>query len=94
MLGLVYDPVHQECFKAVRDGGARLNGATIHVSPFAQLDGALLGTGFPYDRRNFADLYLSYFKALWCDLREFAAAGPLLSTYAMSRPADSTGFGK
>lgn len=63
MLGLVYDPVHQECFKAVRDGGARLNGATIHVSPLAQLDEALLGTGFPYDRRDFADLYLSYFKA-------------------------------
>ena len=52
MLGLVYDPVHQECFKAVRDGGARLNGATIHVSPLAQLDEALLGTGFPYDRRD------------------------------------------
>lgn len=62
-MGLVYDPVRQECFKAVRDGGASLNGATIHASPLAQLDGALLGTGFPYDRRDFADLYLSYFKA-------------------------------
>jgi myo-inositol-1(or 4)-monophosphatase len=62
-MGLVYDPVRQECFKAVRDGGASLNGTTIHASPLARLDRALLGTGFPYDRRDFADRYLSYFKA-------------------------------
>jgi myo-inositol-1(or 4)-monophosphatase len=63
ILGLVHDPVRQECFKAVRGGGASLNGATICTSPVAQLDNALLGTGFPYDRREFADIYLSYFKA-------------------------------
>ncbi len=62
-MGLVYDPVRHECFKAVRGGGATLNGATIRTSPVAQLDKALLGTGFPYDRREFADIYLSYFKA-------------------------------
>src|SRR4029078_2575787 len=54
IMGLVYDPVHQECFKAVPDEVTRLNDATIHFSPLAQLDEALLGTGFPYDRRDFA----------------------------------------
>ena len=63
MMGLVYDPVRQECFKAVRGGGASLNGATIRTSAVAQLDKALLGTGFPYDRRECAEIYLSYFKA-------------------------------
>jgi len=62
-MGLVYDPVRQECFKAVRGGGANLNGETIRTSTVAQLDKALLGTGFPYDRREFAEIYLSYFKA-------------------------------
>ena len=63
MMGLVYDPIRQECFKAVRDRGASLNGATIRTSSVAQIDKALLGTGFPYDRREFADIYLGYFKA-------------------------------
>jgi myo-inositol-1(or 4)-monophosphatase len=63
MMGLIYDPVRQECFKTVRGGGASLNGAKIHTSAVPQLDKALLGTGFPYDRRQFAEIYLSYFKA-------------------------------
>lgn len=63
MMGLVYDPMRQECFKAVRGRGSTVNGETIHTSPVAQLDKALLGTGFPYDRREFAEIYLSYFKA-------------------------------
>jgi myo-inositol-1(or 4)-monophosphatase len=63
ILGLVYDPIRQECFKAILGEGATLNGATIRTSPVNELDKALLGTGFPYDRREFADFYLRYFKA-------------------------------
>jgi myo-inositol-1(or 4)-monophosphatase len=62
IMGLVYDPVRQECFKAVRAGGATLNDAPIHTSSVDRVDKALLGTGFPYDRRDFADVYLGYFK--------------------------------
>jgi myo-inositol-1(or 4)-monophosphatase len=62
VVGLVYDPVRQECFKAALGGGASLNGTPIHASSIAQLDKALLGTGFPYDRRELSHYYLSYFK--------------------------------
>jgi myo-inositol-1(or 4)-monophosphatase len=74
-MGLVYDPVRQECFKAVRRGGARMNGAIIRTSPAAQLDKALLGTGFPYDRREFAEIYLSYFKAFMMRCQGIRRAG-------------------
>jgi myo-inositol-1(or 4)-monophosphatase len=63
ILGLVYDPVREELFTAMQGGGARLNGAPIAVSAVASLDDALVGTGFPYDRRQHADFYLAFFGA-------------------------------
>ena len=63
ILGLVYDPVRRECFRAIKDHGATLNGRNICCSAVDDLDKALLATGFPYDRRDLADYYLSYFKA-------------------------------
>ena len=62
LFGLVYDPVREELFTAHRGHGARLNGAPITVSDCAGLETALLGTGFPYDRRQHADFYLAFFR--------------------------------
>jgi myo-inositol-1(or 4)-monophosphatase len=63
ILGLVYDPLRRECFRAVKGQGATLNGSPIQISTVKELDKALLATGFPYDRREKADYYLSFFKA-------------------------------
>jgi myo-inositol-1(or 4)-monophosphatase len=46
--GVVFDPVRNELFTASRGGGALLNGKRLRVSARAQLDGALLATGFPF----------------------------------------------
>jgi myo-inositol-1(or 4)-monophosphatase len=63
VLGLVYDPLRRECFKAVKHHGATLNGDPIKISAVAKLDKSLLATGFPYDRREKADFYLAFLKA-------------------------------
>jgi myo-inositol-1(or 4)-monophosphatase len=63
ILGLVYDPLRRECFRAVAGQGATLNGTPIHTSIVGELDKALLATGFPYDRRQHADEYLAFFRA-------------------------------
>ncbi len=63
ILGLVYDPPREERFQATKGQGAMLNGNRIRTSKVAELDKALLATGFPYDRREHADFYLAYFKA-------------------------------
>ena len=52
ILGLVYDPLRGECFKAVKGEGATLNGGSIRISGVKELDKALLATGFPYDQRE------------------------------------------
>jgi len=48
---VVYDPLRDELFEARRGAGASLNGRPIRVSGTAQLDRALIATGFPYDIR-------------------------------------------
>jgi myo-inositol-1(or 4)-monophosphatase len=63
VVGVVHDPVRRECFTAMKGEAATLNGNPIHVSAVAELDRSLLATGFPYDRREKADYYLSFFKA-------------------------------
>ncbi|NPA93368.1 MAG: inositol monophosphatase [Chloroflexi bacterium] len=48
-LGVVYDPMRDECFSAERGRGAFLNGQPLRVSQTDALGRALLVTGFPYD---------------------------------------------
>lgn len=50
--GVVFDPLNRELFTAERGGGARLNGAPIHVSKAPVLNDALLATGFPSRKRH------------------------------------------
>ena len=63
VLGLVYDPIRDECFCAVQGQGATLNQTPIRSSAISELDKSLLATGFPYDRRENADFYLTFFRA-------------------------------
>jgi len=51
-LGLVYDPMREEMFSAIKGQGAFLNGKSIHVSSVDDLDKSLVATGFPYDLRE------------------------------------------
>jgi myo-inositol-1(or 4)-monophosphatase len=48
-VGIVYDPMKEECFTACRGEGARRNGDRVHVSGIKSLSHALLATGFAYD---------------------------------------------
>jgi myo-inositol-1(or 4)-monophosphatase len=62
---VVYNPISQELFTASRGGGAFLNDRRIRVSNRKSLDGALLGTGFPFKAQQHLDAYLEMFRALF-----------------------------
>jgi len=59
--GVVYDPMQDECFSAVRGKGAFLNGRKLQVSAVDQMVGAMLCTGFPYDVHTVEENNLNYF---------------------------------
>lgn len=46
--GVIYDPMRQEIFTASRGEGAQLENRRIRVTQQRGLEGALIGTGFPY----------------------------------------------
>ena len=63
IVGVVYDPIKDELFCAMRGNGATLNNHPIHVSPTPTLDQSLVLTGFPYDRRKRSEYYLRFYQA-------------------------------
>jgi myo-inositol-1(or 4)-monophosphatase len=65
-VAVVYDPVKREEFTASKGRGAALNGRRIRVSARKGLDGALIGTGFPFrpDQASIADRYFSIFRTV------------------------------
>lgn len=60
-LGVVYDPIRDECFSAERGAGAWLNETPIHIAPTRELIRSLLVTGFPYDMWNAPVNNLEYY---------------------------------
>ncbi|HHJ14738.1 MAG TPA: inositol-1-monophosphatase [Gammaproteobacteria bacterium] len=61
---VVYDPMRQELYTATRGAGAFLDNRRIRVSGQRTLEGALLGTGFPYKDMRHLDAYLGMFRDL------------------------------
>ncbi|MBI4396992.1 MAG: inositol monophosphatase [Elusimicrobia bacterium] len=88
LLGGVYDPFKEEMFLAVRDKWATCNGRRIRVSRTKQLIGALLVTGFPYDRQERARYYLSFVESFMTQtqgLRRYGAAALDMAYIAAGR---------
>jgi myo-inositol-1(or 4)-monophosphatase len=51
-LGVIYDPMRDECFSAELERGAWLNGRPIRAGAAKDLDHSLMVTGFAYDIRT------------------------------------------
>lgn len=62
LLGVVYDPIRKELFRAIKGQGAWLNNHRIQVSRTRSLNQSLLATGFPYDLRESQENNLVHFE--------------------------------
>ncbi|NEV63216.1 inositol monophosphatase family protein [Thiorhodococcus minor] len=61
---VVYDPMREEMYTAARGQGAQLNDRKIRVANRQSLEGALIGTGFPFRDQRHIDAYVGMFKAM------------------------------
>jgi myo-inositol-1(or 4)-monophosphatase len=73
--GVIYDPIRQEMFTASRGAGAQLNDHRIRVNNLPNLEGALLGTGFPLRVPRHLTAYLGMFAELASKCGEIRRAG-------------------
>ena len=87
-VAIVFDPIKQETFTAIRGEGAQLNNRRIRVSQEDQLDFALIGTGFPFRNPEYQDRYLMSFQHIMdqcSDIRRCGAASLDLAYVASGR---------
>ena len=72
---VIYDPLKQELFTASKGKGAQLNNRKIRVSIKNTLDGALLGTGFPYNNESVMQQFIESYKNLFPNVAGIRRAG-------------------
>jgi|SRR5579871_2550581 len=88
LIGLVYNPFRNECFTAVKDGGAFLNDSALAVSTTKKLVDSLICTGFAYDVNASDDNNFAEFSSIIKEvqgLRRFGAASLDLAYVAAGR---------
>lgn len=86
VLGIVYDPFHDELFSAVKGEGSFLNGKPIHVSAAKTLSETIIGVGTAkreLAKENFARFLKVYEKAQ--DIRRIGSAALELAYTACGR---------
>ncbi|KFZ31312.1 inositol monophosphatase [Pseudidiomarina salinarum] len=72
---VIYDPLREELFTATRGAGVQLNGKRLRVKNQRDLNGALLGTGFPFKRKDLAPQYQAVFSDLFAQVSDMRRAG-------------------
>jgi myo-inositol-1(or 4)-monophosphatase len=75
IVGVVFDPLRDELFHAVRGEGAFLNNLPIAVSETGILADSLIATGFPFRKKELVDLYLMAFKSVFHEVSGIRRAG-------------------
>lgn len=75
VLGVIYDPMREDMFVAIRGEGAYLNDKKLKVSSVNNLSRSLLATGFPYDIRDSKENNLDYFNAMAINVQAIRRAG-------------------
>jgi len=91
-LGVIYDPVRDRCYRAEQGRGADVDGEPLRVSETADLGQALVASGFPYDRRDNADVYLRFVKAFLERAQGFRRAGAAAMDLAMLAEGQLDGY--
>ncbi|MGV6989063.1 inositol-1-monophosphatase [Testudinibacter sp. P80/BLE/0925] len=74
-VGVVYDPIRNELFTAVRGEGAKLNETRLRVENRRDLAGAVLATGFPFKAKQHMPVQLNIIGSLIEDAADFRRTG-------------------
>jgi myo-inositol-1(or 4)-monophosphatase len=74
-VGIVFDPMRNELFSAVRGQSSQINGYRTRTSTVPQLPGTLLATGFPFKAKHNTEAYLSIFGEFFANVADMRASG-------------------
>ncbi len=75
VVGVIYDPIKNDLFYAVRGEGAYRNGEKIRVAEVSDIGYSLIATGFPFRAKDVLDTYLSVFRIVFLKAAGMRRAG-------------------
>lgn len=75
IIGVVFDPLRDELFHAVKGRGSFLNNNKISVSSVTAIERSLIATGFPFRAKAMIDHYLFAFKEIFLGVSDIRRAG-------------------
>ncbi|MEW6110467.1 MAG: inositol monophosphatase family protein, partial [Nitrospirota bacterium] len=75
VVGVVFDPLKDELFHAVKGCGTFLNNNRIQASDISMPDRSLIATGFPFRKKEMLDLYIEAFKRIFYRVSDIRRAG-------------------
>ncbi|MDD8057755.1 MULTISPECIES: inositol-1-monophosphatase [Shewanella] len=87
-VAVIYDPVREELFSAVRGKGAKLNDFRLRVTNVNDLSSTIIGTGFPFKARQHTESYMAILGEVFpqcADLRRAGSAALDLAYVAAGR---------
>ena len=88
VVGVIYDPMRDDMYHAIKDQGAFVNDVAIHVSTQQNMENCLVATGFPFKRKEYIKQYLSCFEEIFSNIsgmRRMGAAALDLAYVASGR---------
>lgn len=74
-VGVVYDPLMNELFTAVRGQGAKLNETRLRVAEKRELQGTILATGFPFKKTALMPTQFAMMSSLADEVADFRRTG-------------------
>lgn len=74
-VGVIFDPIRNELFSAVRGQSAQINGYRTRTSTVPKLAGTLLATGFPFKQKYNIETYLNIFQEFFTDVADMRRGG-------------------
>jgi myo-inositol-1(or 4)-monophosphatase len=90
--GVIYDPLREEMYSATKGSGAFINDRRIRVTQRKGLEGALIGTGFPYRDHSQLDAYLGMLKDMVQDTSGIRRPGSAALDFAYVAAGRLDGF--
>jgi myo-inositol-1(or 4)-monophosphatase len=90
--GVIFDPVKNELFTAVKGEGARLDQQRIRVNATRKLSDALLATGFPFRKKELLPPFLKTFEAVFSKCSGMRRAGSATLDLAYTAAGRLDGF--
>lgn len=74
-LAIVYDPIRNELFTAERGRGAKLNNQRLRTSKATELNGTIVGAGFPYKQRQHLPAFQGIFAEMFVQVSDVRRSG-------------------